>query len=128
VDFSWVSEVNRIKALMIYLANLTVRRRLDRLDGVGEIAWAGDHAVDSTIRGFLAGMKAQVEDGMCDDMLVRQFLPAAKGLSPGELAEIFQIVTDSYDEDAPDLPVILDHLVDHILQVYRVLQELHSCL
>ena len=119
---------NRLKALMIFLANLTVRMRLDRLDGVGEIVWAGDYAVDGAISGFLAGMKAQVASGMCDDMLLRQFVEETKRMSPAEVAEIFQMVTESYDEEAPDSPVILDHLADHIFEVYRLFQELPSSL
>ncbi len=102
--------------------------RLDRLDGIGAIAWAGDHAVEGAISGFIAGMEAQVAADMCDDMLLQKFLLAAKRMSPTELAEIFQIVTESYDEQAPDLPVILDHLVDHIFEVYRRFQELPSSL
>jgi hypothetical protein len=114
---------NRLKALMIFLANLTVRMRLDRLDGVGEIVWAGDHAVEAAISGFLAGMKAQVARGMCDDTLLRQFIEETRRMSPAEVAEIFQTVAESYDEEAPDWPVILDHLADHIFEVYRVFQQ-----
>ena len=119
---------NRLTALMIFLANLTIRMRLDRLDGVGEIVWAGDHAVDGAISGFLAGMQAQVASGMCDDMLFRQFVEETGRMSPAELAEIFQTVTESYDEEAPDRPVILDHLADHIFEVYRLCQEFPSSL
>jgi hypothetical protein len=119
---------NRLKALMIFVANLTIRMRLDRLDGVGEIAWAGDHAVSAAVRGFIAGMEAKIADGMCEDTLFQQFLEEIKRMPPTELAEAFQMVAGSYDEKAPDLPVILDHLVDHILEVYRLFQELPSSL
>jgi hypothetical protein len=93
------------------------------LDGVGEIVWAGDHAVEAAISGFLAGMKAQVASGMCDDTLLRQFIEETRRMSPAEVAEIFQTVAESYDEEAPDWPVILDHLADHIFEVYRVFQQ-----
>ncbi|MGO9569538.1 MAG: hypothetical protein ACLP5H_18565 [Desulfomonilaceae bacterium] len=119
---------NRLKALMIFLANLTVRMRLDRLDGVGVIVWAGAHAVEGAISGFLAGMKAQVACGMCEDMLLQHFLLETKKMSPAEVAEIFQMVIESYNEESPDSPVILDHLADHIFQVYRLFQELPSSL
>jgi hypothetical protein len=117
---------NRLTALMIFLANLTVRMRLDRLDGVGEVVWAGDHAVDGAISGFITGMKAQVATGTCNDMLLRQFIAETKRMSPVEVAEIFQMVTESYDEEAPDSPVILNHLADHIFEVYRLFQKLPS--
>lgn len=119
---------HRLMALKLFLANLTVRMRLDRLDGVGEIVWAGDYAVEGAISGFIEGMKAQVASGMCDDMLLRQFVEETQRMSPAEVAEIFQMVTESYDEEAPDSPVILDHLVDHIFEVYRMFQGLPSSL
>ena len=40
------------------------------------------------------------------------------------LAEVFRVVVESYDPDAPDLPVIRDHLVRHVLTLYRTLQNL----
>jgi hypothetical protein len=80
--------------------------------------------VHGAIRGFLAGMRAKISDGMCEDSFLQQFLEEAKRMSPTDLAEIFQIVLESYDEKAPDLPVILDHLADHVFEVYRVFQEL----
>jgi hypothetical protein len=119
---------HRLLALKLFLANLTVRMRLDRLDGVGEIVWAGDYAVEGAISGFIEGMKAQVASGMCDDMLLRQFVEETQRMSPAEVAEIFQMVTESYYEEAPDSPVILDHLVDHIFEVYRLFQGLPSSL
>jgi hypothetical protein len=124
--FPEVSFRNRLTALMVFLANLTIRMRLDRLDGVGEIVWAGAHAVDGAIRGFLAGMEAQVAAGMCDATLLRQFTEEAKGMSPVELAEVFQMVIESYDDQASDSPVIRNHLADHIFEVYRVFQQLCS--
>jgi hypothetical protein len=118
------SSDNRSEALSMFLSNLTIRMRLDRLDGLGKIDWAGDHAVEATIRGFLAGMGAQIADGMCDDTFPVQFLQEMKRMSLSDLAEVFQTVIGSYDEKAPDLPVILDHLADHIFEVYRVIQQL----
>jgi hypothetical protein len=120
------SPANHLEALIFFLANLTIRMRLDRLNGVGGIAWAGDCVVDETVSGFLAGMRAQIEDGIADDELLGRFVNAAKRMSLPELSRIFQAVIESYDDSAPDLPVILNHLADHIFSVYRALKELTS--
>ena len=47
-----MDEDTRRMALMVFLANLSLRNRLDRLDGTGEMAWAGDMAVTATVAGF----------------------------------------------------------------------------
>jgi len=48
------------EALLFFLLNLSVRSRLDRLDGVGEIAWAGEGCLSSTIEGFFQIGRAHV--------------------------------------------------------------------
>ncbi|MDQ7783469.1 MAG: hypothetical protein RDU20_11345 [Desulfomonilaceae bacterium] len=118
------SRESRLKALMLFIANLTVRMRLDRLDGVGETAWAGDHCVDAVVRGAFDGLTAKVHDNMCEPALVDSFLIAATRMSLEDAAGLFAEVMEGYDEDAPDMPVIQRHLADHILLVYRCFRNL----
>jgi hypothetical protein len=115
---------NRLQALMLFIANLTVRMRLDRLDGVGEIAWADDHCVNATILGTLDGLMAKIHDEMCDPKLVEAFLAVATRMSPEDVARLLAEVVECYDKDAPDMPVIRSHLADHVLLVYRKFQSL----
>lgn len=113
-------------ALLLFLANLTVRMRLDRVDGTGGIVWAADPCVESTVRGFMEAMKGKVDAGVCDRTLFDELPARLKALSPGEAAGFFAAVADSYDEDAPDVPVVFEHLADHIFEFYRVAQEFAS--
>jgi len=111
-------------ALLLFLANLTVRMRLDRIDGTGGLAWAADPCVEATVRGFLEAMKGKVDAGACDRGFYDELLARLAALSPGEAAGLLAAVADSYDEDAPDVPVVVEHLADHIFELYRVVQEL----
>lgn len=43
---------SRQMAAMVFFANLTLRNRIDRLDGTGDMAWAGDAVVAPTVAGF----------------------------------------------------------------------------
>jgi hypothetical protein len=126
MGFEEQSPNNAVTALISFLANLTVRMRLDRLDGVGEVAWAGCHATDGTVAGFLSGLSAKADQGHCCVSLLRRFSRAARDLSPVDLTEIFKDIVESYDKQAPDLPVVTRHLPDHILQVYGLLRDLPS--
>ena len=47
---------SRLMAAMVFFANLTLRNRIDRLDGTGELAWADDAAVAATVAGFKGAM------------------------------------------------------------------------
>lgn len=114
---------NSVNALMVFLANLTIRMRLDRLDGVGDIAWAADHCVEATIQGFLDAMKTKVAQGHCSQQVVDDLLGALEAMSPVEWAELFQFVAESYDPSAPDVPVIRENLADHIFSVYSAIRS-----
>ncbi len=47
-----MDEESRVMAAVVFFANLTLRNRIDRLDGTGELAWARGAAVDATVAGF----------------------------------------------------------------------------
>ncbi len=98
--------------------------RLDRLDGIGETVWIGEHCVTGAMNGFLDALSAKVAESSLTAGTLTHFVRFLKGISPADLAEVFQAVVESYDEDAPDVPVILDNLVDHILLVYRLIQQI----
>lgn len=122
LEFYECSPENQVTALLLFLANLTIRMRLDRLDGVGETVWAGDHSVEATIRGVVDGLRRNVENQRCDQELAIRFFEIVKQLSLAELTEIFRTVAESYDSAAPDFPVIRDNLAGHILAVYKAIQ------
>ena len=50
-----------LEALLVFFLSLTIRMRLDRLDGVGEIAWAGPVAVEGALAGVLEALTEKPE-------------------------------------------------------------------
>jgi hypothetical protein len=122
--FDNVSEDNRLTALLLFFANLSIRMRLDRLDGVGDLAWAGDHSVRATIHGFLDSMQEKVSAGNCYPELFAGFRDTLRALPVTELAGLFHAVCESYDPAAPDTPLVKHHVVDHIFQVYQTIQDI----
>lgn len=113
---------NLMSALLIFFANLTVRMRLDRFDGVGDVAWAGDHCVGATIQGFMDGMKEKGTQGHCSPRVGKALPHALEAMSPLEWAELFRFVVESYNQSAPDVPVIMENLADHVFLVYKYIQ------
>jgi hypothetical protein len=123
-EFPEKSDDDWSTALLLFLANLTVRMRLDRLDGVGETVWAPDHCVRATFRGFMDAMRQKADSGVFESGRLERFNGILKSLSPADLAELFTAVLDSYDREAPDIPVIGENLADHVLAVYRTIQNI----
>ncbi len=122
LEFHEYSPENQVTAMIVFLANLSIRMRLDRLDGVGEIAWAPNFSVEPTLKGFMNGLRRKHEDRKCDERFIDVFSNTLKQLSPSELTKIFQAVVESYDSKAPDIPIIDNNLADHIFSVHKAIQ------
>jgi hypothetical protein len=110
-------EITLLEAMLFFLVNLSIRTRLDRLDGVGEVVWAGLSAVEGTVRGFMDGLSAKVPRW---DLRFKKFLAAVSLL---ELTEICEAVADSYHPQAPELPVVRDNLAVHAVEVFASLES-----
>ncbi len=117
---------DRLQALWLFLANLTLRNRLDRFDGVGDPAMADQLVIEPTIAGFAQALQMHVAEDRLDPGLLGAFIEQARAVSPGELAGTFHDVVSSYPKEAPELPLIHERLVDHIFQVYRSLKQLQG--
>ncbi|MEW6350641.1 MAG: hypothetical protein AB1646_16390 [Thermodesulfobacteriota bacterium] len=114
---------HRVEALWLFLANLTLRNRLDRVDGVGDTALAGEYSVYATLNGFARALDTQSEEGRVSAQLLGEFEAQAREMSPAELARIFAFVVSSYPEDAPEISLVGEHLIDHVFHVFRGLQR-----
>jgi len=109
------NEDTLLEAMLFFLVNLSIRIRLDRLDGVGEVFWAGQPAVEGTVRGFMDGLSAK-DHGW--DLRFKAFLAA---LSLTELTEVCEAVADSYHPLAPELPLVRGRLTAHVAELFTSL-------
>jgi hypothetical protein len=102
------------EALFFFLLNLTLRIRLDRLDGVGEIAWAGEGCLRWTIEGFFLALEEKVERGEFTEDSPRRFQRFLRSLEMEDLEERLAALVEAYDPAAPDLPIIQAHSDRHL--------------
>jgi hypothetical protein len=112
------------EALLFFLLNLTLRMRLDRLDGVGAVAWADDESMDATLEGFVEGLWTKERQGVIEIGFVDGFVQHVRSLAKEDLSFRFHALIDACDQTAPDIPVIRDHLERHILKFYSALRGL----
>jgi hypothetical protein len=117
------SEMPVEEALLFFFLNLSLRMRLDRLDGVGEIVWAEKECLEMTWEGFLEAFKIKEKEGVMPPGFHQSFLKWLRGLSPEDLAERFSALMESYDPEAPDLSVIQKNVVPHIEGVCEILKK-----
>jgi hypothetical protein len=111
------------EALLFFLLNLSVRMRLDRLDGTGSLAWADSSCVPAVLGGFMEALQEKVREGRVSEDVVNVFLRFCGSMEEEDLSERFQALVDAYDPSAPDVPVIRPHLSEHISNFWSVLQR-----
>lgn len=125
VSFPDYSDENLTHALLVFLANLTIRARIDRVDGTGQFTWLkGRKFVKAVLAGFLKSMTAKrvKSDGNYD--FQKKFIKTLGALSVQDWAKLLIDTIESYDSRAPDFGTIKSNLVDHVFDVYQACQEL----
>ncbi|MFC1885727.1 hypothetical protein ACFLZM_01530 [Thermodesulfobacteriota bacterium] len=111
------------EALLVFFLNLSIRIRLDRVDGVGEIVWAGDIALYGMFEGFFDALfekpsflflPAPLKDCFRDYLLSRE---------ASELFEYGTAVVEAYGLTSPETGVMQKHLTEHIRMLHRIIQK-----
>ena len=113
-----------MEGALLFLLNMSVRMRLDRIDGIGETAWAGDSAVVGALRGFikaLAGKKSPPAISISLDRCFREFILTR---SREDMADMTMSIVESCHLDAPDMPVIKKNIDAHITALFDLTRHL----
>ena len=121
VDFKTGKKTGKLFALILFFLHLTIQMRIDRLDGVGDVVWAGDYCLEGVVLGFLEGL-AEGEGGS------RRGMP-----SPLEIHALFRNFTGeewlqflvellgTYHFSQEELSLIRDYGDEHIDRLQQVL-------
>jgi len=106
-----------LDCLLIFLLNLSIRIRLDRLDGVGDAAWAGKPALKGCVQGFFKGLDRQTHAGIIPAELVDGFKTYLSSFTSKDLINWATTVVDGYHPDTFGLVLIhrnLDHHIEYL--------------
>jgi hypothetical protein len=114
-----------LQALLIFLLNLGIRTRLDRLDGTGEMAWSDPVAVEATVTGVLDALAQKpipFELPLPMDQLFRRYLAVC---AASDLLEISRaIAAKAFPTGSPEHPLLQKHLKEHTAILAAVLGRL----
>ncbi|MBW2081376.1 MAG: hypothetical protein JRI27_10520 [Deltaproteobacteria bacterium] len=124
--FSSKDTIDPVVALTYFFLNLSIRMRLDRLDGVGVKAWAGGFSVRGIIQGFFDGLRIMEADGRYGLGHVRDLLSLFKGFDQEELAGLLYPLLEVYaKEDPGDFSVIQANMGSHTKELYEAIHDFH---
>ncbi len=113
-----------LQALLVFFLNLSIKMRLDRLDGVGDIVWADNSAVQGTLIGFLNALGAKADVSSLPDSALRCFFYYLSGCSKSDLLELSEAILTTFNPHAPEFDVIKQHLNSHIDTLHHCIQQL----
>ncbi len=112
--------------LLVFFLITLLRLRLDRLNGVDELAWFDEFAVHAAISGFREGLTEQEAVGRLQKGFTAEFSALLKTFTSDDLLEIYrQIVDTDQQHDHPaDLDFLQKQLPLHCRQLWQNLQQL----
>ncbi len=113
-----------IQGLFLFLVNMSIRMRLDRLDGDGAVAWAPALAAAAAVEGFFEALAEKpVPEGL-PDPFPEVFMAYAAACSTDDFLELAETIAGAWCAGAPELPLIRARLQDHARALRRCFAEM----
>lgn len=115
-----------LNRLLFFLCNVSIRNRLDRIDGVGDLCWADEMAVAATVEGFFEALCVHEQTEPFPGDMIKAFRGFARALDPTRIYDICDQIVGSYPPNASEIEIIQEHLVDHAGALYCALNDFTS--
>lgn len=110
-----------IEGLLLFLMKLSIRNRLDRLDGTGDLAWAGDDALKGTIDGFFRGLSVMAAKLDLPTDFRDQFENVLSCYPPEALQTLFSAVVDKIPASSPEHGFLHERITAHAALFHSIL-------
>ncbi|MFC1817318.1 hypothetical protein ACFL0M_15620, partial [Thermodesulfobacteriota bacterium] len=111
------------EALLVFFLNLSVRMRLDRLDGIGPVVWSGQEAVDGIVKGFFKGLTLKPPIPVFTEPIAVYFKVYLQAISETDFLGMLIDIVATYHPKSPDSAVIKPHLERHAADLYRAIRR-----
>ncbi len=111
-----------LDALMVFFTHLSVRMRLDRLDGVNEVAWASDGCLAPMVEGFFQGLDLTARICGFAEALPKAFRQYFNHHDKKKLSALAHRIAETvFDQHTEERRVVNQNLVGHIDGITRLL-------
>jgi hypothetical protein len=110
-----------MQALLLFVIRLSLRMRLDRLDGVGELFWADAAVVPDTLKGVRRALAEKTVPAVLPDAPLRCFDIFTSTCSEADLQELITALADLYPPDHPERAILQAHTREHAAALCRAL-------
>lgn len=124
VPFLKDQEKNPILGIVSFFLTLTIKIRLDKLEGMGEPVWAGPDLLHPLAEGFFQALREKESKGDYHLGRADDLLRILRAMDSNTIRKRLSDQMVFYREQDPvDAALVDKHLDDHAEEVYRTLQE-----
>jgi hypothetical protein len=113
-----------LEALLVFFLNMAIKMRIDRLDGVGEIVWSDEVALIGILKGFFEGLALKPLVSVFAEPLAHCFRKHLLFCSRADFMDLNHAIVHTYPSQAPEVPVIRQHLEKHVKDLYNSIRQL----
>jgi len=113
-----------VEALLVFFLNMAIKMRIDRLDGVGDIVWSDDVALKGILKGIFEALALKPKISAFAEPLNECFRQHILSCSPADFFDLNQALVCTYPLQAPEVPVIRQHLGKHVEDLYNAIRQL----
>ncbi len=125
------SGAHLLSRLLFYFLNLTLRMRVDRLDGTGPMVFLPQIVLDATIKGVLTALNhrangflgAGTEEPPVPEDICPVFVDFVKGFSQAQLKDIMENLVDAWHPNPAEAALVRENIYSHCSRIYRVLKN-----
>jgi hypothetical protein len=115
-----------LEALLVFFLNMAIKMRIDRLDGVGEIVWSDDVALKGILKGFFEGLASKPPIRVFPEPIGHCFRQQLLSCSRADFFDLNHAIVHKYPPQAPEVPVIRQHLEKHVKGLYNAIRTLEK--
>jgi hypothetical protein len=113
-----------IQALLIFLINMTLRMRIDRLDGVGELMWLDPYVVSASLRGFFKGIEAKERFNSLPKGFAESFKAYLSRISRSECVRLVRAIAERLPSESSERTLAMVHAETHAKEIYAALRRI----
>jgi len=119
-----INNINPMIAAVYFFLNLTIKMRLDRQDGTGELLWANELFLNPVIDGFLEGLAMKEKEEKELSVEIKKIPDLLKSFSSDELEKLLYSLLPIYEkEDLEEFVIIKNNLPTHAVELSRSLKS-----
>ena len=115
-----------LQALLIFFLNLSIHTRLDRLDGIGEMAWSDSIAVEASLIGILEALSMKPDVPSFPDSPLACFIAYLSSCTERDLIDLTEAIINRFNPQMPGLAVVKNNMHTHVETLHTAIQQILS--